>query len=114
MSVSLYYTAKRKYSVSEQEKDAYQKVIDYYIAEYPLGDIYEGFCIYDLGEDTKENVIFDGSTKLPLNEGEEHCIQVLEYWMDCLQDIINVLLGAQWNIHVDDTDITSQFNYSNI
>lgn len=114
MSVSLYYTAKREHSISEQEKDAYQKVVDRYIAEYPLGDIYEGFCVYDLEEDAEAYVIFDGSTKLPLNEGEEHCIQVLDYWVDCLQEIIDLLPGAQWNIHVDDADITSQFDYPNI
>ncbi|NBH34334.1 hypothetical protein D3Z58_12360 [Clostridiaceae bacterium] len=113
MSVSLYYTAKREHPLSDQEKSAYQKVVEHYIAEYPLGDLYEDFCVYDFEEDFTENVIFDGSTKLPLNEGEEHCLQVLNYWADCLQEIIDLLPDAQWNIHVDDADITSQFHYSN-
>ena len=111
MSVSLYYTAKREYPISKQEKDACQRVAERYILEYPLGDIYESFCIYDLQEAFAENVIFDGSTKLLLGEGEEHCIKVLGYWADCLQEIIDLLPDAQWNIHVDDADITSQFEY---
>lgn len=113
MSVSLYYTAKRNYSISEQEKDAYQKIVDHYIVEYPLGDIYESFCVYDLEEDAEENVIFEGSTKLPLDEGEDHCTQVLIYWADCLQEIIDLLPDAQWYIHVDDADITPRFDYPN-
>ena len=39
MSVSLYYTAKREYPISEQEKNACQRVAEHYILEYPLGDI---------------------------------------------------------------------------
>ncbi len=113
ISVSLYYTAKREHPISEQEKDAYQKIVDRYITEYPLGDIYECFCVYDMENDAGENVIFEGSTKLPLDEGEEHCFQVLGYWADCLQEIIDLLPGAQWNIHVDDTDITPQFDFPN-
>ncbi len=111
MSVSLYYIAEREYPLSEPEKNAYEKVIEHYNAEYPLGDIYEDFCVYDWEEDFMENVIFYGSTKLPFNEGEEHCLQVLSYWTDCLQEIIDLLPDAQWNMHVDDADITSQFHY---
>jgi len=111
MSVSLYYTAKRESPISKQEKDACQRVIEHYISEYPLGDIYESFCVYDLQETFTENVIFDGSTKLPLDEGEEHSFKVLDYWADCLQEIIDLLPNAQWDIHVDDADITSHFDY---
>ncbi len=35
MSVSLYYTAKREYPLSEQEKASCQKIVDEYIEEYP-------------------------------------------------------------------------------
>jgi len=111
MSVSLYYTAKREQPISKQEQEACQKVVERYIAEYSLGDMYEGFCVYDLDRPLETDVIFDGSTKLPLDEGEEHLMKVLDYWADCLQEIINILLGAQWHIHVDDTDVTAQFDY---
>ncbi|MCI8491249.1 MAG: hypothetical protein HFJ04_13590 [Lachnospiraceae bacterium] len=38
MSVSLYYTAKRDYPITEQEQNNCQKIADQYIAEYPLGN----------------------------------------------------------------------------
>ena len=48
MSVSLYYTAKRDYPISKQEQDACQQTVERYIANYPLGDMYESFCVYKL------------------------------------------------------------------
>ncbi len=111
MSVSLYYTAKREYPISEQEWDTCQKIVEHYIAEYPLGEIYEDFCVYDLDAETEVNVIFEGATKLPLDEGEDHSMKVLDYWAECLQEIIDLLINAQWHIHVDDADITSYFDY---
>ena len=112
MSVSLYYTAKREHPMSGQEHTACKETVERYIAEYPLGDIYEGFCVYDLDKEAQdEGVIFDGATKLPLDEGESHFKEVLDYWADCLQEIINLLSGAEWNIHIDDADITQMFTY---
>lgn len=111
MSVSLYYTAKRERPISKQEREACKKIAERYIADYPLGDIYEGFCIYDFAELSEGNVIFEGATKLPLDEGMDHTLEVLNYWADCLQEIINILPHAQWHINVDDADITSKFDY---
>ncbi len=111
MSVSLYYTAKREYPITKQEQEACLKTAEHYIDEYSLGDMYEGFCIYDNDEASEQNVIFEGATKLPLDEGEEHFGEVLDYWADCLQEIIEILPDAQWDIHIDDADITSHFQY---
>lgn len=111
MSVSLYYTAKRDYPISAQEQEACRKVVEHYIEDYPLGDIYEGFCVYDLDEFSEENVIFDGATKLPLDKEEKHFAKVYDYWGDCLQEIIFLLPGAAWDIHIDDVDITPYFDY---
>ena len=111
MSVSLYYTAKREVPLSDREKAACENVADQYIREYPLGDMYEPFCVYDMSNPTEEHVIFEGATKLPLDEGEEHCTEVLDYWADCLQEIINLLPGAQWDIHIDDADVTQHFDF---
>lgn len=111
MSVSLYYTAEREHLISEQEKADCQKIIEDYIKDYPLGDIYEEFCVYDTKDSDGDNVIFEGSTKLPLDDGVEHCNEVLAYWAECLQEIIDVLHGAQWSINVDDADITEHFDY---
>lgn len=111
MSVSLYYTAKRDRPISEQEQAACQNIVDQYIAEYPLGEMYEPFCVYDLDGTSEAGVIFQGATKLPLDEGQEHFIDVHDYWTECLQKIIHLLPGAQWHIHIDDLDVTQYFDF---
>ena len=111
MSVSLYYIAKRDTPLSEQEKSICNTIIDTYISKYSLGEMYEPFCVYDNSNSTKENVIFEGSTKLPLDEGEEHFAEVFDYWGECLQEIITLLKGVEWYIHLDDTEITEQFDF---
>ena len=110
-SVSLYYMAKRNNPISKQEQEACRKVAERYIAEYPWGDMDDGFCIYDLNETSEENVIFEGATKLPVNRGKARFIKVHDYWSDCLQEIIYLLPGAQWYIRIDDTDVTPYFDY---
>ena len=112
MSMSLYYTAKREYPISAQERDACRKVVKRYIAEYPFGDMHEGFCVYDLNTAAGEKkVIFEGATKLPAGKGKKHFVKVHDYWTDCLQEIINLLPDAQWYIHIDDVDVTPYFSY---
>ena len=73
--------------------------------------MYEPFCVYDNSNPTEENVSFEGATKLPLDEGEEHCAEVFEYWGDCLQEIVTILMGGWVGPHLDDTDITAQFDF---
>ena len=111
MSVSLYYIAKRDTHLSKQEKSICNTIIDTYISKYSLGEMYEPFCAYDNSSPTEENVIFEGATKLPIDEGEEHFVEVLDYWAECLQEIVILLKGAEWYIHIDDTDITEQFDF---
>ena len=71
--------------------------------------MYEPFCVYDNSNPTEENVSFEGATKLPLDEGEEHCAEVFDYWGECLQEIVTILMGG--GEHLDDTDITAQFDF---
>ncbi len=111
MSVSLYYTAKREFPLSEQEKSVCNTIVSSYISRYSIGEMYEPFCVYDMSNPTEEKVIFEGATKLPLDEGEEHFAEVFDYWTDCLQEIITLLQGSEWYIHIDDTDITEEFDY---
>lgn len=65
------------------------------VIEYPLGEMYEGFCVYDLNEASEKNVVFEGATKLPIDNGEEYFVKVLDYWAGCLQKIIDILPHAQ-------------------
>lgn len=110
MSTSLYYTAKRDAPISPRERDACRRVAEHSIAEYPLGDMYEPFCVYDPDAPSEKDVIFEGATKLPTHKGTGHFAKVYDYWGDCLQEIINLLPGARWHIHIDDTDVTPYFD----
>lgn len=108
MSVSLYYTAKRDYPMTEQEQTACEKIAERYDTEYPFGELWEGFCIYDLQKSPyvgEENVIFAGATALPPSDDEEDVYRVLDWWMQCLLEIADVLQGVTWNVHLDDASI---------
>lgn len=107
MSVSLYYTATREQPITQQEQNRCNEIADYYDKQYPYGELYEGFYIYDLGKSKSgnpDNIILDGSTKLPSNDDEELCMNVLQYWLKCLEEIVGVLTGAQWHVHLDDLE----------
>lgn len=108
MSVSLYYTATRKQPITQQEQTRCNEIADHYDKQYPYGELYEGFCIYNLQKDnsgTPDDVILDGSTKLPPNVDEELFMNILQYWLSCLEEIVDVLTDAQWHVHLDDLDL---------
>ena len=56
--------------------------------------------MYDNSNPTEENVSFEGATKLPLDEGEEHCAEVFDYWGECLQEIVTILMGGWVGLHI--------------
>lgn len=104
MSVSLYYTARRPRPITLQEQKACEEIAKRYDTEYPYGELYEGFCIYDMEKDRQESekdVIFSGATKLP-PDGEQ-VFEILNWWLECLSEITDTLPGAQWHVNVDDT-----------
>ena len=105
MSVSLYYTARRAQPITLQEKSSCDEIAERYDKEYPYGELYEGFCIYDLEKDRsgyEDDVILDGSTKLPTDVDGELCLKIADWWLKCLEEIVDVLKGAQWDVHLDD------------
>ncbi len=108
MSVSLYYTAKRPTPITRQEQNSCQAIAERYDRDYPFGELYEGFCIYGQEahkEKDDENVILDGATKLPPDEDTGLCMQILDWWLDCLAELADTLTGAQWDVHLDDMDL---------
>lgn len=108
MSVSLYYEARRPQPVTPQEKTICEEIAARYDAQYPYGELYEGFCIYDWESSRDEydkDVIFSGATKLPLDDGPEFIMQVAGWWLKCLEEITDNLPGARWHVHIDDADI---------
>lgn len=107
MSVSLYYTARRPQSITLQEQRSCDEIAERYDKQYPFGELYEGFCIYDLtksGDGYEEDVILDGSTKLPADVDGELVLNIVDWWLKCLEEIAGVLVGAQWDVHLDDMD----------
>ncbi len=107
MSISIYYTARRPQPITEEEAALCRRIADRYDAQYPYGELYEGFCIYDLAEERDEweqDVIFSGATKLP-PEDPLLIAQIANWQLDCLEEITNVLPGAQWRVHLDDLNL---------
>ncbi len=107
MSVSLYYTARRATPITLQEQNNCDEIAKRYDEQYPFGELYEGFCIYDwdMPEEGKdEYIILDGATKLPPDADTELWMNILGWWLECLTELADMLIGAQWNVHLDDMD----------
>ena len=72
MSVSLYYTAKRPHPITHQEQNSCSEIAERYDKQYPFGELYEDFCIYD-------DVLIDAEWTVHLDDMsfkwsvEEHC-----------------------------------------
>ncbi len=105
MSVSLYYTARRSTPITQQERNRCDGIAERYDRQYPFGELYEGFCIYDweTGKEEKD-VILDGATKLPPDVEMEFCMRILDWWLECLTELTDLLGDAQWKVHLDDMD----------
>lgn len=109
MSVSIYYTAKRKQKLTEAEQEAINQLMERYsvdeeIEEYVKtgeGHNWTSFYVYDPKIPTAPDVIFEGATELPDNS-EEAMFDAVDHWASLLTDIRNVIEGAEWHVHVDD------------
>lgn len=118
MSISLYYQARRTCKISLQEEMIYNKIINRYNVQYPFGELYEAFCVYDFSEEEfyKNNIIFNGSVKLSMDWGEELFGKILCYWLDCLNEITDSLHNASWYASLDDfsliLDENGHWNFS--
>ncbi len=40
-----------------------------------------------------------------------HFAEVYDYWGECLQEIIGLLPGSRWHIHIDDVDVMQDYDY---
>ena len=90
-----------------RSKTAVMRLHSAMMISIPMGDLYEGFCIYrwDTLEDDfdGEHVILQGATKLPLDDLELFA-NVFEWWLDCLTELKDTLPDAQWHVNLDDLD----------
>ena len=108
MAFALYYEAKRKEPLTEQEKAISKEISEKYCSEYPFKRKVEDFGIYDDCE-YKDDIIFSGATKLPGN-GPKILFDVANYWLKCLTEITYLLSNATWNVTFDDVDLIFDLN----
>ena len=101
MGFSLYYTATRNSSLTEQENKKCNEIISYYCNNYPFRQKAEDFCIYSA--DNENRIIFNGATKLP--NSFKMLTQMAEYWLMCLTEITGILSDADWNVRFDDVNL---------
>ena len=100
MAMSIYYTAKRTYKMTEEEKADISAVADRYIREFPFDFKHEDFCLYNEPFD-EEDTVLAGATAIPRKKYYE----VILYWLKCLTDITRILHGCEWDVRFEDVDL---------
>ena len=103
MGVSIYYVAKRDKQLAIEEEQEIKTVINNYNESFPHGDTGESFCVYE-ADNEKTEVVFEGSTRLPLSDALEETMGAISHWSACLSEIRRVIPNAEWSVQLDDTD----------
>lgn len=112
MSMSIYYTAKRRKRLTKAESTAIKKIVAEYSVDDQIakrektkkGPNWESFCVYDPDEPSASGVIFEGATKLPSNNVQATWTGV-QHWCQALSAVRRKLPGAKWSVSVDDHEI---------
>ncbi|MDR2924371.1 MAG: hypothetical protein LBU76_00155 [Azoarcus sp.] len=103
MGISIYYTAERSYPLTDEEN----KLIEAIVKKYDEGKKFkkgEDFCVYEYDSEEPE-VIFNGSTGLPMSFNPMNTVKACLYWVDCLTEIRNIVKDANWSVNMDDTEL---------
>ncbi len=111
MGVSIYYDASRPTPLTPEEQKAIDAIVEKYsvtkeieqFLETGVGWRGESFDI-DPPQFRKPGVIFQGSTGLPLETIEES-VTAAKRWCSALTEIRRAVPGAEWSVHIEDTDI---------
>ncbi len=103
MGVSVYYTCERTNSLSHEEQQQVNAIINQYNDNFELKEIGETFCVYER-VDSEPTIIFEGSTKLPFSDDFEDMLTALFHWLSCLTEIRRVIPEGEWRVHLDDID----------
>ncbi|PGZ95425.1 hypothetical protein COE51_20355 [Bacillus pseudomycoides] len=109
MSVSIYYSANRKQKLTSTEQEAIDKLILEYSVDKEIekynntgeGYNWEDFTVYNQENQVEDDIIFEGSTRLPDNS-DDAIWEGVQHWTALLSQIRCVILGAEWHVHVDD------------
>lgn len=113
MIISIYYTAKRKQKLTHTEQEAINHLLEKYSVDEEIdeylktgeGHNWTSFSIYDPKNPTASDVIFEGATELP-NNSEYAMFDGADHWAWLLEDIRNVIDGAEWDEENLEYDIT--------
>jgi hypothetical protein len=111
MSMSIYYTAKRAFELSEAEQTGIVGVVDRYSVEEQIEEYHrtgvgwngENLCLYAPPFDSRD-VVFDGAAKLP-DSTEEVFWDAVQHWCQALSEIRRLIPDADWHVHLDDHEI---------
>ena len=104
MGISIYYDARRKYPLTEEENKLVNDIINKYDKEkkFKKG---EDFCVYEYDTDEPET-IFSGATGLPMSMSNPMLtVTACLYWAKCLTEIKHIIKNAEWSVNMDDTDL---------
>ena len=108
MSMSIYYEARRSTPLTDDERAQILSIEVRYSVEDRIeqynqtggGFNWESFCVYDPGNPTASDVIFEGATGLPTNSAEV-IWEGIQHWCSALTEIRGVLRDADWEVRVD-------------
>lgn len=112
MAISLYYTARRKKSLSQTEISAVKEIVQRHSVNDQIenylttgeGLNWESFDFalnVKIGNVFRKGIVFSGSTKLPDND-EDAIVTGVQHWCQCLSEIHGALAHCEWYVAVDD------------
>ena len=112
MSISIYYTARRKAPLRPNEISTVTDIARRYSVDEQIEQLlatgnglnWESFDFAVNSEPRgffKSGVVFSGSTKLPDNREDATWLGV-QHWCKCLSEIRTALTGCDWDVAVDD------------
>lgn len=101
MSMSLYYEAKRKNPLTEQEKAACDEIMARYSSEYPFEKKHHDFGMFHVDVD---DTVFCGATNLPMSN-PQHMYDVANYWLKCLTELTKLLSDCKWTVEFEGVDL---------
>lgn len=128
MGISIYYTAHREHGLTEAERHQVGAIVaeenaalfaelDAMLPSWwetgavpadlsSAGEICEGITLYD-PDRTEPGVVLQGSSKVSHAscEAEPMFVQLDHYMRSGLARLRHAVPGAEWHVHVDDTDV---------
>jgi hypothetical protein len=118
MSFSIYYSARRPTSLSDEEQEEVRKVLARYcvdsrvkrFAETGEGLNWQPFRLLPPSDFAAADVVLEGSTPLPDNT-EEAFSQGVVHWCNALSALRRIIHRAMWSVRVEDQEIA--WDYQN-